>query len=63
MSVNVLVNTKEKDKSRLFLILSEPFDPSLLVLAAARLFFLVCKLQSHSEVKAWMKTDRGEQQR
>lgn len=34
-SVNVLVNTKEKDKSCLFLILSEPFDLSALVLAAA----------------------------
>lgn len=50
-SVNVLVNTKEKDKSCLFLILSEPFDLSLLVLAAAWLFFLICKLQSQSEVK------------
>ena len=50
-SVNVLVNTKEKDKGCLFLILSEPFDLSSLVLAAAWLFFLVCKLQSQSEVK------------
>lgn len=50
-SVNVLVNTKEKDKSCLFLILSEPFDLSVLVLAAAWLFFLICKLQSQSEVK------------
>lgn len=50
-SVNVSVNTKEKDKSCLFLILSEPFDLSLLVLAAAWLFLLICKLQSQSEVK------------
>lgn len=49
--VNVLVNTKEEDKSCLFLILLELFDLSLLVLAAAWLFFLICKLQSQSEVK------------